>query len=108
MASDNRAALLTIEDGLLRSMMNDPQLQSLLPCLKAAKDLMDSTIKGKKNCNKCEKDKNNIRGRALGQARVCVANARGDTLKALKNALNAKQLRILAKSGNGKTIKWTL
>lgn len=108
MGTGSKIRLLTVEDNMLRSLMNDPQIQAILPCLKPAKAMLDSTAKGKPNCNRCNRDKTNITSQALGQARVCVANARGATLRQLKDALGTQQLRILARNGRGQTVKWTL
>lgn len=107
MAKDTRSNILKIEDNTLRSIMNDPQLQQLLPCLKPAADALAAIAKGK-SCKSCKSAKKDGVAAAMNQARRCVANTRGKSLRELKAALNTKQLRILAKNSSGKTIQWTL
>lgn len=107
MGKDTRSNLYTIEDNTLRSLMNDSQIQQILPCLKPAAESLSLINKGKK-CNKCERERAQGISEALGQARRCIANTRGAALNQLKAALNTKQIRVLARNPSGKTVKWTL
>lgn len=100
--------LLIIEDATIRAMMVDPRIVQLLPCLTGAKQQMDGTAPGGKDCKKCKAEKNKIANDAMHTARQCIANARGARLDSLKTLLNARQLQLIAKSPSGRRTKYTL
>lgn len=105
--ADSRRNLAVLDDATLRTIINDPQAQKLLPCLREQESTITSTRKGK-NCHKCKKQKNAIINQAYLSARQCIARTRGDSLNKLKTLLNTKQIRLMALNGKGQTVKFTL
>jgi len=105
--ADTRVKLFTIEDNNVKAMMQDPQIVALLPCLRNSQTQLESVLKGKKNCNRCEAEKKQIVSDAMNQAKVCIHSTRGSKLQQLKKLLNAKQLRVVTRNGTGRRVKFT-
>ena len=100
--------LLTVEDSTIRSMMQDPRVMELLPCLKGPKQSIESTKKGGTNCQRCQAERKQIVSDALRTARNCIKSARGQRLNDIKKALGTRQLRVVAKNAKGVKVKYTL
>jgi len=99
--------LLKIEDKNVKSMMNDPNILRIIPCLVQPKRDLDSIKKGGENCAKCSFKKKKIYDAALQQAKSCILTTRGKALDDLKKALGAKQLRMIVRNSAGRRVKYT-
>lgn len=100
--------LVTIEDSTIRSMMQDPRVMELLPCLKGPKQAIESTKKGGTNCQRCQAERKQIVGDAIRTAKNCIRSARGQRLTDIKKVLGTRQIRVVAKNARGKKVKYTL
>ena len=100
--------LITIEDSTIKAMMIDPRIMEYLPCLAGPKKTLASMKKGKPNCQRCEAEKRQLTSDAMRTAKACIRSARGQRLANLKKALGAKQIRVVARNGKGKPVKYTL
>ena len=100
--------LLVIEDSTIRSMMNDPRMVELMPQLATAKKQLESIKKGKPNCRRCKAEKKQIVADAMNMAKGAVRSLRGAKLSQAKRLLNTRQLRVVARNGRGKSVKYTL
>ena len=99
--------LLEIEDKNVKSMMNDPNILRILPCLVQPKREVDSIKKGGENCAKCSFKKKKIYDAAMQRAKRCILTTRGQALVELKKALGTKQLRMIARNSAGRRVKYT-
>ena len=99
--------LLTLEDNNIKAMLREPGIVALLPCLASTQAQLESVQKGKKNCNRCRAEKQQIVTDALNQAKQCIRSLKGKPLNQLKSVMNAKQLRIVAKNSSGRRVKYT-
>lgn len=99
--------LLTIEDNLIRTMMNDHRVLALLPCLATTKQQLASVQKGGRDCQQCKSEKARIANAAMQAARMCIKNTKGKALNDLKAILDARQLRVIARNAAGKKVHVT-
>lgn len=99
--------LVTLEDSVIKTMMQDPRITELLPCLRSAQQELASIQKGGRNCTRCNKQKATIAKSAMAKAAGCIRGAKGAKLQQLKKILNAKQLRIIARNGRGVPTTYT-
>ena len=99
--------LLTIEDSTIKSMLVDPRIMALLPCLSSAKGKLDGVAKGGKQCSRCRSEKKQIANDAMRVAKDCIKSTKGSKLAALKDILGTKQLRMVAKNAAGKPVQYT-
>lgn len=100
--------LLTIEDSHVKSMIKDPRILTLVPCLASAKQGIESVAKGGTNCKKCRSQKSNIQTEAIRSAKDCLRSLGGKQRDELKRLLGAKQLRFMARNASGKRVVYTV
>lgn len=89
--------LLVIDDQSLKTMMTDPRITALLPCLVNARANLDAITPGKPGCGVCANKRASLETQTLNDAKLCVARLRGESLTKLKGFLNARQLRVFVK-----------
>lgn len=100
--------LLTIEDNTIKTMMTDPRIMTLLPCLSGPSQQLRSTAPGGKDCQRCQAEKKQLVADAMRIARNCIVNTRGAKLTTLKTLLGAAQLRVHVRNSSGKKTIYTL
>lgn len=97
--------LLVIEDTTIRSMLDDPRIVKLLPCLSGAAANIKSVEPGGKDCAACKAKRSRIMQDSLKTARACIGNARGTILKSLLQILDTRQIRIMVTNGAKKELR---
>ena len=100
--------LLTLDDAKIVSILNDPRIVTILPCLSGPKSKLQDLEPGGKFCQLCDAKKGGVKTAAMASARQCILQVRGDKLKELKTLLNARQLRIYVRQANNKKMIYTL
>lgn len=100
--------LITIEDQTIKTMLADPRITSLIPCLNKAKKDLASIAPGGENCTRCSFQKKNIAKNAYRAAKICIRNLRGSQLNQLKQLLNTKSIRIYLTNKSGASVKYTI
>lgn len=92
------ANLLVVEDATIRSMLADPRVTELLPCLQQTKKTLAKIAAP--GCAMCHRKKSQESLAAMVAAKSCIAGLRGEQLNSLKKLLRVKRLRVVVSRGN--------
>lgn len=100
--------LITLEDQTIRTLLADPRVIALVPCLKRSKKELASIDPGGVNCQRCSFQKKKIASNALRNAKACIRGLKGTQLNQLKQLLNTKSIRFYLTNKAGASVKYTI
>lgn len=98
---------ITLDDGVILSMLRDTKFLQLLPCLSRPQEDLNSIQPGNTNCQACETAKAATLASAMNLAKDCIISAPADRLEKLRVYFNADVLRISKMLANGHFAQYT-
>lgn len=108
MGAPAQANLLVLDDGMLRSMMEDPRYLTAFPCISTGKRQLDTQTASAKDCGRCGKPtKAEVRANVITSIYNCITGMSLAQRNEFKRLVNARQIRILRPARNGGTTRIT-
>jgi len=97
--------LVTIDNGLIMTMLADARFLTAFPCLQAIAKKRKTATRAK-GCARCGRSMRN-KTDDFDKARACLGGQGGTGRNKLKALLNTKKIRIRFKKGNGTVTEFT-
>lgn len=96
--------LVVLDDAIIFSLLNDTAFTAQVPCLQNKKEVFTSGTSG---CGVCMKKRQERQRREMAAIKSCIAGLSAEKKAALKQKLNAEQIRIMYTDLSGQTVQLT-
>lgn len=96
--------LLILEDRVINGLLGDPRVQNLVPCLAS---VAKNYAKNKVDCGRCKVKARQVVTNTTAAAKQCIASLSSASKIALKQLINARQLRLTYRNSSGKLVQLT-
>ena len=94
------AAMVTLEDRQIATMVADPRFVAAIPCLQNGKSEMKQIGK---RCGRCNKKRTKARRAVMKEVRTCIARMSGQEKNTLKSLIGTKKVQVMV--ANGKSVR---
>jgi hypothetical protein len=96
------AQLVVIDDGLILSLLNDTAFAAQIPCLYNKKEIFRTGAGG---CGACARKRQERQRKEMATIKMCLAGMGADKKEALKQKLNAEQIRVMYVNSAGQVVQ---